>query len=251
MTPRETIIDQLMTIKFGNPNIFFSPTAKTIDGALLQSSKYFYEFLQKGYIHEIKSDLITNDRRKYVLYYPTYKGACFVGRQDEYKHKDHKASSIYKHDCMGYDIALRLILAYPDWKFTFEYNKEFDHRVFDVYITATKNDKTLYFILELERKVECYKEVNKKIEIFNKVKSKLPFGTKLIFTLSYLYHDPLLRPQEYGRNKETEENIRINNKQFERFIKNAPKGYLYLNFVDFCLLKFYDAGGTPRKLINN
>ena len=251
MTPRDQILDQLMTVQYGSINNFFSITAKDPDGCLLQTTKYFKDFIKHGYIRQLAYDLKPYRRRKEIFYTPTLKGAKSIGREAEYKYKDIRASSTILHDSMKYDIALSLVRLYPDWNFQFEYEKEVGGKKCDILITAKKEDKTLYYWVEVERKTECYKEVKNKVDIFNKLKGKLPFGTKCLFVLSYLYHDPLLRPQEYHLNPIIENRIETNNKQFNRFIKSAPKDFLFLNFINFYRLNeaVWFENGNPRKLI--
>lgn len=252
MSPREQIINQLMTVKYGSVNNFFSLTAKDPKGALLQAAKYFYDFAKKGYIRALDYDIMPRNKRKEVFYYPTAKGAKYVGRGDEYRYKEIRASSTIRHDSMKFDIALSLVRLYPDWIFSFEYEPVKAGFKPDIFVTAKKDGKTLYYWVEIERKPECYKEVSRKVAIFNKVKSKLPFGTKCLFVLCYLYHDSLLRPQEYGLSPEITKRIEVNNKQFNGFVKNAPKGdFLYLNFINFYRLNeaVWYGSGTPRKLI--
>jgi len=251
MTPRENIIDQLMTVHYGSINNFFSITAKDPDGCMLQTSKYFNDFIKHAYIRPLAFDITPRNRRKEIFYAPTLKGAKYVGRESEYKYKEIRATSTARHDSMKYDIALSLVRLYPDWNFEFEYEKSFGGKKCDIFIKARKDDKTLYYWVEVERKTECYKEVKAKVNIFNKLKGKLPFGTKCLFVLSYLYHDPLLRPQEYNLNQIIKERIETNNKQFNRFVKSAPKDFLFLNFINFYRLNesvFYE-NGNPRKLI--
>jgi hypothetical protein len=251
MTPRETIMSQLMTIHFGSINNFFSITAKDPKGSMLQTSIYFADYIKHGYIRALAYDFTPRNRRKEIFYTPTLKGAKFVGRESEYKYKEIRATSTVRHDSMKYDIALSLVRLYPDWNFEIEYEKEVAGKKCDIFITASQEDKKLYYWVEIERKTECYKVVKRKVDIFNKVKSKLPFGTKCLFVLSYLYHDPLLRPQEYKLNPIIENRIETNNKQFNRFVKSSPKDFLYLNFINFYRLNeaVWFENGKPRKLI--
>lgn len=251
MTPREQIMDWFMTIHYGSINNFFSITAKDPDGCLLQATKYFAAFIKHGYIRALAYDLKPYRRRKEIFYAPTLKGAKLVGRETEYKYKEIRASSTILHDSMKYDIALSLVRLYPDWNFEFEYEKSIGGKKCDIFISARKDLKLLCYWVEVERKTECYKEVKAKINIFNKLKGNLPFGTKCLFVLSYLYHDPLLRPQEYKLTPEIVHRIEVNNNQFNRFVKSAPKDFLYLNFINFYRLNeavFWE-NGNPRKLI--
>jgi hypothetical protein len=252
MTPRETIIDQLMTVKYGSINNFFSITAKDPDGCMLQTSKYFNDFIKHGYIRPLAFDIPPRNRRKEIFYAPTLKGAKYVGREAKYKYKEIRATSTARHDSMKYDIALSFVRLYPDWNFEFEYEKAVGGKKCDIFITARNGLKLLYYWVEIERKTECYKGVNTKVNIFTKAKHKLPFGTKCLFVLAYLYHDPLLRPQEYNLNPMIAKRIETNNKQFNRFVKIAPKGdFLFINFINFYRLNeavWFDQG-SPRKLI--
>ena len=87
MTPREQVIDHLMTIKYGSINNFFSINARDPKGSMLQVSKYFNDFVKHGYIRPLAYDLTPRNRRKEIFHTPTLKGAKYVGREAEYKFK--------------------------------------------------------------------------------------------------------------------------------------------------------------------
>jgi len=254
MKKREQLLYRIMQVP-GTINNHYSREAKTVNGSLLQTSKYFKDFEKQGLIRKAVYDVEPSDKRREITYFITYKGARHIGMDDEYKYKEFRASINVKHDSMVKDIALSFLYLYPEWEFEFEYEPTIQGFKPDLFINMRREGGLHYkFWVEVERKKECYKGVMHKVAIFDKIKGKLPQNTKCLFVLCTIFHNSFLRPQEYT-DSAAKLRIEDNNKQFNRFVKsklNISTDHLFLNFINYHRLNeavWFDHKGQPRKLI--
>ena len=78
MNKREQLLYRIMQVP-GTINNHYSREAKTPGGALLQTSKYFKDFENRGLIRKTYYDLEPFNKRRDITYYITHKGAKLIG----------------------------------------------------------------------------------------------------------------------------------------------------------------------------
>jgi hypothetical protein len=154
MNKIEKTLDELMAVQFATINNFYSRKAKTVNGALLQSTRIFDELLRLGLITPIESNFKTSNTRQTVFYSPTLDGARYLYREDEYRKKRHKPYNLLYHESAKIDVALSFLRLFPDHIVEIIYNAKIDLKIVDILIILThKTSGNKYFyMVEIERK---------------------------------------------------------------------------------------------------
>lgn len=209
MPALRTVLNQLLDIGgVATLNNFYSPKAKTVMGALLNTRKLFKSFLENGLIHRIEPIGKPANKAREVFYCLNRRGAHFIGRIEEYRYKRHQKSPFnVLHESMKFDIALAFVRLYPHAKLTFRYDSSFYGVRPDIMIrieSTNPKEVTRFVLVEIERKKTVDRVFNEKItryeEMFKAIEQKKSHNINqftTLFVYSSIWYDGFARPQEY------------------------------------------------------
>jgi hypothetical protein len=142
---------------------------------------------------------------------------------------------------MRIDMALSFLYFYSDWHIDFYFYNNYNGIFPDMTVKMKKGDKELVFLVEIENKDKAdktYKEkllkYEQKIPDFEAV--GLPKFTKILFSINYLYNNPLIRHCEYSDTKYAPmfaSNEMILNTLLNNWCKDLPNRYLFTTFDNY------------------
>ena len=263
------ILDELISVQAGSINTFFSYSADTYKGSVLWANRKINEYVKQGLVRQIPFNLRPSHSRRQILYQATKKGCKLLGRESEYRNKDHQSYNAIGHELMKYDMTLAFKRLFPDYNIHIEYEKTFktgekkDIRA-DIFLRASKLDgtKEFDFIIETEHKDDLRQTFNDKVKPYDKSiknglfkKNGLSDKTKVLFICAHSHTPTFLRPQEYN-DKENLNPIMLSYKQFENLMSLVQdlddKNFRFIPFVEFTKINepiWRMPSGTKVKII--
>jgi len=259
MSPKEKVLNDLLTIEYGTINNFYSPNADTIKGKTKQAYRHFKNLEKKGFIKQIPYDFPPRNHEREIFYQVTHAGAKTIGRLDDYKKiKEYKGITNARHESIVKDIALTFLRRYPEYLISFEFGKMIDDIKSDIFISMkTPDEKKRYnYIVEVERKREVGRTYNEKIVRYEKLKFDRKDKTRILIVWSSVNYDNYWRPQEYEL-PDVKYKLAFQKRQFEHLLalsKNLPEyRYRFFNFPNFNNIDktfWFKPSGAKVKLIN-
>lgn len=270
MTARKLLLNNLLDIGgVATLNNFYSPRAKTFKGGLLFTRKLFKSYIEDGLIEKIEPIGKPANKAREVFYCLTKKGAAYIGRSDEYKHKKYPRSPYNAlHESMKFDVAISFLRLFPHKKFTFRYDSSFYGVRPDILIrieSTNSKEQTRFLLVEIERKKTVDRVFNEKItryeEMFKAIEKKKSHNIHqftALFVYTDIWYDGFLRPQEYKEPQNIESigkaNYLIKNLVLH-YCRNLPlHRYLFMPFHDFYRLNepvWFATDGNRVPLIIN
>jgi len=246
MSNRALILNNLLDIGgVATMNNFYSESAKSITGNLLQTRKLFKFYLQQGLIFKIPTIGKTRNPSQETFYCLTKKGAQYIGRPEEYKYKRYgRSPNNIMHESMKFDIAMSFLRLYPDKSFKFAYDKSLYHVKPDIIVKVEDGKRLKYLLIEIERKKTVERVLKEKIEPYEKMfnmmiekKSHNPFDYLILFIYTDIWFDIFARPQSYANpvlaNQIVKANMLVKN-LVNKYCKHLPTNrYLFTGFHNF------------------
>jgi len=263
MTSKKQLLHDLLDIGgVATLNNLYSREAKTYKGSMRRLYEYKNFWLENGFIQAMKpyENYKPQNPGNELFYCLTKKGAAFIGRDDYDYKKAHKSPHLENimHESAKFDVALAFIRLYRDWDVKIEY-KTFTGLRPDIYITMNKNNTTLHFLVEIERKKDTSRVLREKVREqyqqklkISETRNSLPRSFNVLIVYSSLTYNPFTRPQQMTGNivkdiqdlrTETRELAKASNLPIAKFIALPDVFYLDKEV-------FYSDRGERGKIIN-
>ncbi|MCX6152538.1 MAG: hypothetical protein NT007_00100, partial [Candidatus Kapabacteria bacterium] len=124
MHTAKQILNDLITIKAGSINNFYSPQAKSYDGSVQWPTVCFKDLEKQGLIKRIPFNVKVINKRREVFYFVTKKGSDYIDRRCEQRDKEPKSYNNAIHESMKYDIALAFVRSFREFDIEFNYKAD-------------------------------------------------------------------------------------------------------------------------------
>ena len=251
MDKLKIILNQMLDLGgIATKNNFYSPDAKTILGALVNTRKAFDELEKQKLVQPISTITKVRNLCQEQFFSISRLGSKFVGRTKEYKWKGSTKSPYnIMHESMIRDIALSFLRFYNQFIFEIQYHQNFSILRPDLFIKMTHKTsmKQYIFLVEVERKKTVDRVVNEKLlkyenvlKDFNFKKFNLNAPVKVLIVYSNLDYNCFWRPQEYGNREVIVEIDKLHRQllHLSSLVSNLPENrYRFLSFYNFYRLQ--------------